>query len=210
MIIRCIPGGIFLTNCYIIGDEATNEAILIDPGEHIDDILMEVEKSGLEIKKIVNTHTHIDHVAGAVEAKNALGVGFYIHPEEEPVLQALPESAMRFPQFGEVSVPEVEGYIEEGDEIEIGNLSAKVLHTPGHTWGSICLVIDDQVISGDTLFAGSIGRTDLWGGDYGAIMASIRERLMPLNLQLPVCPGHGPMTTIGDEKRHNPFLQDRA
>lgn len=207
MIIKCIPGGIFLTNCYIIGDDATNEAILIDPGEHIDDILMEVEKSGLEIKKIVNTHTHIDHVAGAVEAKNALGVGFYIHPEEEPVLQALPESAMRFPQFGEVSVPEVEGYIEEGDEIEIGNLRAKVLHTPGHTWGSICLVIDDQVISGDTLFAGSVGRVDLTGGtSMRELVRSIKTKLMVLPDTYIVHPGHGPSTTIGIERRSNPFL----
>jgi hydroxyacylglutathione hydrolase len=207
MIIKCIPGGIFLTNCYIIGDEATNEAILVDPGEQIDDILAEVEESGLEIKKIVNTHTHIDHVAGAVEAKNALGVGFYIHPEEEPVLQALPESAMRFPQFGEVSVPEVEGYIEEGDEIEIGNLRAKVLHTPGHTWGSICLVIEDQVISGDTLFAGSVGRVDLTGGtSMRELVRSIKTKLMALPDTYVVHPGHGPSTTIGLERRSNPFL----
>ncbi len=137
MIIKCIPGGIFLTNCYIIGDEATSEAILVDPGEQIDDILAGVEESGLEIKKIVNTHTHIDHVAGAVEAKKALGVGFYIHPEEEPVLQALPESAMRFPQFGEVSVPEIEGYIEEGDEIERSATSGHRCFTPRGTPGGV-------------------------------------------------------------------------
>ncbi|MGH7849965.1 MAG: MBL fold metallo-hydrolase [Thermodesulfobacteriota bacterium] len=207
MIIKCIPGGIFLTNCYIIGDEATSEAILVDPGEQIDDILAGVEESGLEITKIVNTHTHIDHVAGAVEAKEALGVGFYIHPEEEPVLQALPESAMRFPQFGEVSVPEIEGYIEEGDEIEIGNLRAKVLHTPGHTWGSICLVIDDQVISGDTLFAGSVGRVDLTGGtSMRELVRSIKTKLMVLPDSYIVHPGHGPSTTIGIERRSNPFL----
>ncbi len=207
MIIKCIPGGIFLTNCYIIGDEATSQAILIDPGEQIDEILAGVEESGLEIKKIVNTHTHIDHVAGAVEAKKVLGVGFYIHPEEEPVLQALPESAMRFPQFGEVSVPEIEGYIEEGDEIEIGNLRAKVLHTPGHTWGSICLVIDDHVISGDTLFAGSVGRVDLTGGtSMRELVRSIKTKLMVLPDSYIVHPGHGPSTTIGIERRSNPFL----
>jgi hydroxyacylglutathione hydrolase len=207
MIIKCIPGGIFLTNCYIIGDEETNEAILIDPGEQIDDILTEVEKSGLNITKIVNTHTHIDHVAGAEEVKKALGVGFYIHPEEEPVLRALPESAMRFPQFGDVTVPEIEGYIEEGDEIEIGNLRAKVLHTPGHTWGSICLLIDDQVISGDTLFAGSVGRVDLTGGtSMRELVRSIKTKLMALPDSYDVHPGHGPSTTIGIERRSNPFL----
>lgn len=207
MIIKCIPGGIFLTNCYIVGDEETNEAILIDPGEHIDDILAEVERSGLTITKIVNTHTHIDHVAGAEAAKKALGVGFYIHPEEEPVLQALPESAMRFPQFGDVEVPEIEGYIEEGDEIEIGNLRAKVLHTPGHTWGSICLLIDDQIISGDTLFAGSVGRVDLTGGtSMRELVRSIKTKLMVLPDTYDVHPGHGPSTTIGIERRLNPFL----
>ena len=207
MIIRCIPGGMFLTNCYIIGDEETNKAILIDPGEQIEDILTEVERSGLDITKIVNTHTHIDHVAGAVEAINALGVGFYIHPEEEPVLQALPESAMRFPQFGDVSAPQIEGYIEEGDEVEIGNLRAKVLHTPGHTWGSVCLVIGDQVISGDTLFAGSVGRVDLTGGtSMRELVRSIKTKLMVLPDSFVVHPGHGPSTTIGIERRSNPFL----
>ncbi len=207
MIIKCIPGGMFLTNCYIIGDEETNKAILIDPGEQIEEILTEVERSGLDITKIVNTHTHIDHVAGAVEAINALGVGFYIHPEEEPVLQALPESAMRFPQFGDVSAPRIEGYIEEGDEVEIGNLRAKVLHTPGHTWGSVCLVIGDQVISGDTLFAGSVGRVDLTGGtSMRELVRSIKTKLMVLPDSFVVHPGHGPSTTIGIERRSNPFL----
>ncbi|MGD9652255.1 MAG: MBL fold metallo-hydrolase [Candidatus Dadabacteria bacterium] len=207
MILRCIPGGIFLTNCYILGDEKTNEGILIDPGEQIDDILREVEKSGLNITKIVNTHTHIDHVAGAEVAKKALGVGFYIHPEEVPVLEALPEAAMRFPQFGDVEVPEVEGFVEEGDEVEIGGLRAKVLHTPGHTWGSICLVIDDVVISGDTLFAGSVGRVDLTGGTSMAeLVGSIKAKLMPLPDSFKVYPGHGPSTTIEIERKSNPFI----
>ena len=207
MILRCIPGGIFLTNCYILGDEKTNEGILIDPGEQIDDIMREVKKSGLKITKIVNTHTHIDHVAGAEAAKKALGVGFYIHPEEVPVLELLPESAQRFPQFGDVEVPEVEGFVEEGDEVEIGGLRAKVLHTPGHTWGSIGLVIGDVVISGDTLFAGSVGRVDLTGGTSMAeLVGSIKSKLMPLPDSYKVYPGHGPATTIGIEKKSNPFI----
>jgi len=207
MIIKCIPGGIFLTNSYIVGDEDTNEGILIDPGEQVDEVLSEIEKSGLKITKIVNTHTHIDHVVGVQKAKEALGVKFYLHPEEEPVLQALPESAMRFPQFGEVEIPEIDGYIEEGDEIEIGSLKAKVLHTPGHTWGSICLVIDDQVISGDTLFAGSVGRVDLTGGtSMRDLVGSIKAKLMALPDSYAVHPGHGPETTIGIERRSNPFI----
>ncbi len=207
MIIKCIPGGIFLTNCYILGDEETNEGILIDPGEQMDEILSEVRNSGLKITKIVNTHTHIDHVAGVQQAKEELGVPFYLPPEDEPVLQALPEAAARFPQFGNVRVPKIDVYIEEGDEIEIGNLKAKVLHTPGHSWGSVCFVIDDHVFSGDTLFAGSVGRVDLTGGtSMRELVGSIKSKLMPLPDSYNVYPGHGPFTTIGIERRSNPFI----
>ena len=207
MIIQCIPGGMFLTNCYILGDEKTNEGILIDPGEQMDDIMEAVRKSGLKITKIVNAHTHIDHVAGVQQAKDELGVGFYLHPEEEPVLEALPEAAQRYPQFGNVKVPEIEGYLEEGDEVEIGSLKARVLHTPGHTWGSICLVIGDQVISGDTLFAGSVGRVDLTGGtSMRELVGSIKAKLMSLPDSYNVQPGYGPATTKGIERRSNPFI----
>lgn len=207
MILKCIPGGVFLTNCYIVGDEETNEGILIDPGEQMDEILSEIKDTGLKITKIVNTHTHIDHVAGVQQAKEELGVPFYLHPEEEPVLEALPESAARYPQFGRVRVPKVDVYIEEGDEIEIGNLKAKVLHTPGHTWGSVCFVIDNHVISGDTLFAGSVGRVDLTGGtSMRELVGSIKSKLMSLPDSYNVYPGHGPFTTIGIERRSNPFI----
>ena len=206
MIIKCIPGGMFLSNCYILGDEDANEAILIDPGEQVDEALKYIEESGINITKIVNTHTHLDHVVGVQLAKEVLGVGFYLHPEEEPVLKALPESAQRF-QFGEVQVPQIDGYYEEGDEIEIGSLKAKVLHTPGHTWGSICFVIEDQVISGDTLFAGSVGRVDLTGGtSMRELVGSIKAKLMALPDSYVVHPGHGPSTTIGIERRSNPFI----
>ena len=195
MIIKCIPGGIFITNCYIIGDEDSKDAILVDPGEQLSEIFEQIDSSGLNITKIVNTHTHIDHAVGVEEAKQALGVGFYIHPEEEPVLKVLPEAAMRFPQFGEVHVPDIDGYVEEGDEIEIGKYRAKVLHTPGHTWGSICLLIDDHVFSGDTLFAGSVGRVDLTGGtSMRELVGSIKAKLMPLPDSYNVYPGHGPAT----------------
>ncbi|MEM7008711.1 MAG: MBL fold metallo-hydrolase [Thermodesulfobacteriota bacterium] len=207
MILKCIPGGIFVTNCYIIGDEETNEGILIDPGQQMDEIMSEVKNSGLNINKIVNTHTHIDHAAGVQRAKDELGVPFYLHPEDEPVLEFLPEAAARYPQFGDVKVPKIDVYIEEGDEIEIGNLRAKVLHTPGHSWGSVCFVIDDHVISGDTLFAGSVGRVDLTGGtSMRELVGSIKTKLMSLPDSYNVYPGHGPFTTIGVERRSNPFI----
>lgn len=207
MIIRCIAGGSFLTNTYIIADEESKTGILIDPGSQVDEVLEEIEELGLTIDKIVNTHTHIDHAAGVQQAKEALSAKFYIHPKELAVLKLLPESARRYPEFGDVEVPEVDGYLEEGDTVDIGSYQAKVLHVPGHTWGSICLVIDEHVISGDTLFAGSVGRVDLAGGtSMEELIGSINRKLMTLPPEYKVYPGHGPVTKIGIEKRTNPFL----
>lgn len=210
MFIKCVAGGLFLTNCYIIGDEETKEAVLIDPGEQVDDILREVKNSGMNIKSIVNTHTHIDHVAGVAEVKKQLNVPFYIHRKEQPVLDLLPESAKRFPQFGDVEVPEVDDYLEEGDSVEIGKLKAEILLVPGHTWGSICLLFRENecVISGDTLFAGSVGRVDLTGGSsMEELIGQIKEKLINLPGSYNVLPGHGPTTTIETEKRTNPFIR---
>ncbi len=207
IIIKCITGGSFLTNSYIIGDPDSKDAILIDPGSQVREVLEEIDNSGLNVQKIINTHAHIDHAAGVEDAKQALDAEFYLHPEEEPVLKALPESAMRFPEFSGVKVPKIDKFIEEGDEIEIGSLKAKVIHTPGHTFGSICLLIDDHVISGDTLFAGSVGRVDLTGGtSMNELVRSIKTKLMILPESYNVYPGHGPYTTIGIEKKSNPFI----
>ncbi|MDA2919185.1 MBL fold metallo-hydrolase [Desulfobacterota bacterium AH_259_B03_O07] len=207
IIIKCIPGGSFLTNSYIIGDPDSNDAILIDPGSQVREVLEEIDNSGLNVQKIINTHAHIDHAAGVEDAKQALDAEFYLHPEEEPVLKALPESAMRFPEFSGVKVPKIDKFIEEDDEIEIGSFKARVIHTPGHTFGSICLLIDDHVISGDTLFAGSVGRVDLTGGtSMNELVRSIKTKLMILPESYNVYPGHGPYTTIGIEKKSNPFI----
>ncbi len=207
MIIKCIPGGSFLTNSYIIADEETKEGILVDPGSQVEEVIEEIESLGLTVDKIVNTHAHIDHAAGVEDAKKALGAEFYLHPEEEPVLQALPESAMRFPEFRGVKVPKIDRYIQEGDEIQIGRYKAKVIHTPGHTWGSICLLVDNHLFSGDTLFAGSVGRVDLTGGtSMRQLVHSIKTKLMVLPPSNKVYPGHGPFTTIETEKRTNPFI----
>ena len=207
MIIQCIPGGMFLENCYIVGDEASNEGILIDPGEQIDEILEQVKKSGLNITKIVNTHNHLDHVAGVEIAKKALGIPYYIHKKDQPVLDALPEACQRWPQFSDIIKPDVEGYVEEGDIIEIGGLKVEVLLVPGHSWGHICLVIDDIIIAGDTLFAGSVGRVDLTGGtSMEELLGSIKSKLFVLPDSYNVLPGHGPATTIGIEKKSNPFF----
>ena len=209
MIIRCIPGGSFLTNTYILADEDSKTGILIDPGSQVAEVLEEIENLELKIDRIVNTHTHIDHAAGVQEAKDALSAKFCIHPKEVPVLELLPQSAMRFPEFGDVEVPEVDEFLEEGDIVQIGEHEAKVLHVPGHTWGSICLVIEDEemVISGDTLFAGSVGRVDLTGGtSMEELVGSINKKLLTLPPHYKVLPGHGPVTKIAIEKQTNPFL----
>lgn len=197
----------FLTNCYILGDENSGEGVLIDPGEQIVEIMAEIERTGLKITRIINTHTHIDHVAGVQAAKNILGVPFSIHEKEQPVLDILPEACQRYPEFGNVEKPEVEEYVEEGGKISIGGLEAEVLLVPGHTWGSICLVVDDVIISGDTLFAGSVGRVDLTGGTtMEELVDSIRENLLVYPDTHRVLSGHGPETTIGIERESNPFL----
>lgn len=207
MIIKCIPGGMFVENCYIVGDEETNEGILVDPGEQIEEILSEVDKSGLKITKIVNTHNHLDHVAGVEIAKQKLGIPFFIHKKDQPVLDLLPEACQRWPQYSYVVKPEVEGYVEEGVKIDIGSLTADVLLVPGHSWGHICLVIEDNIIAGDTLFAGSVGRVDLTGGtSMEELLGSIQAKLFTLPDNYNVFPGHGPSTTIGIEKQSNPFF----
>lgn len=208
MIITCIPGGIFMENCYIIGDENTNEAILVDPGEQIDEIREEVNKSGLKITKIVNTHTHLDHVAGVQTFKEELGIPFLIHKEDQPVLDALPEATKRYPGFEFVKKPEVDDYVEEGDTLEIGNLKGEIIHVPGHSWGHICFVFDGHIIAGDTVFAGSVGRVDLTGGTtMEELTGSIQKKLLVLPENYQIYPGHGPATTVGVEKQSNPFLQ---
>lgn len=207
MIIKCVAGGTFITNSYIIGDEETKEGILMDPGSQVREVIDEITKLGLNVKRIINTHAHIDHAAGVEDAKQLLDAEFYLHPLEEPVLKALPESALRFPEFSGVKVPTIDKFIEEGDEINIGNYTGKIIHTPGHTWGSICLIFENHVFSGDTLFAGSVGRVDLTGGtSMRDLVGSIKKKLMILPLSYNVYPGHGPFTTIGIEKESNPFI----
>lgn len=210
MIIECIEGGAFLTNCYIIADEESKEGIIVDPGSQVNEVLEVVENLGLKIDKIVNTHAHIDHASGVQQAKDATGAKFYLHKKEKPVLDSMPESALRFgglPEFEGVVVPEIDEFIDEGDVIKIGKYKAEVLHVPGHTWGSICLIINGHIISGDTLFAGSVGRVDLTGGtSMQELVGSINRKLMVYPPESRVYPGHGPVTTIEIEKRSNPFL----
>ena len=209
MILETFPVGMLRCNCTILGDETTREAIVVDPGENVPEILTRLAAHKLTLKQIIITHGHIDHVGGAVRLKRVTGAPIFLNQYD------LPQLAMMEVQAGWLGVetPEVappDASAEDGTRVGLPNLSAEVLHTPGHTEGSICLYFAPHqlLIAGDTLFAGSIGRTDLPGGDGRKIIRSIRERLLTLPDQTKVIPGHGYDTTIAEERESNPFLQD--
>jgi glyoxylase-like metal-dependent hydrolase (beta-lactamase superfamily II) len=207
MIHEILPVGPLQCNCSVIADENTREAMVIDPGDDIDDILNIISKHRLTVKQIVITHAHIDHVGGAMKLKKATDAPILLNQNDSALLKMLDVQAawigMATP--GPVQIDQSLG---NGDKVTAGSLSADVLHTPGHTQGSICLYFapEKKLIAGDTLFAGSIGRTDLPGGSYKKIIESLHERVLTLPDETIVVPGHGELTTIGRERDSNPFL----
>jgi hydroxyacylglutathione hydrolase len=208
MILETFPVGPLRCNCTILGDEVTHEAMVVDPGDNIPEILSRLQKHGLTLRQIVVTHAHIDHVGGAARLRKLTGAPVVMNQQD---LELLGMMEMQAGWLG-VPTPEVappDASAEDGSAIGLPALPAQVLHTPGHTQGSICLFFPDQhlLIAGDTLFAGSIGRTDLPGGNGQQILRSLRERLLVLPESTRVLPGHGPETTIGEERQSNPFLQ---
>ena len=207
MIHEIIPVGPLQCNCSILGDESTHEGMVIDPGDNIDEIVALIQKHNLQIKKIVVTHAHIDHVGGAMKLKKITGAPVLLNQNDLALLKMLDVQAawIGVAPPGDVHVDENPS---SGDSIQSGSLKAQVLHTPGHTEGSICLYFepDKKLIAGDTLFAGSIGRTDLPGGSYKKILNSLHETVLALPDDTVVVPGHGPLTTIGNERETNPFL----
>ncbi|MFC1553137.1 MBL fold metallo-hydrolase [candidate division KSB1 bacterium] len=205
MEINVIEVSPFLTNCFIVSCEKTQKGIVIDPGDEVDMIIDEIEKKKIIVEKIVNTHGHIDHAGGIKELQQRLDIPFFLHKDDLPYINHLNEIADMY-GMKILGIPEVNGYLKEGEEITIGDGSLRVIHTPGHTPGGVCLMDEEVLFSGDTLFRGSIGRTDLPGGDYDVLIRSIKEKLMVLDEELTVHTGHGPSTTIGFEKHNNPFL----
>ncbi|MEM2936373.1 MAG: MBL fold metallo-hydrolase [Candidatus Bathyarchaeia archaeon] len=209
MIRKRLTVGILSTNCYIVGCPQTKEAIIIDPGfdrrEGAERVLKEVDQRNLRVQYIVNTHGHPDHVAGNGVVKEATGAPILIHGEDAPMLTDTAENLSGLFGFQMVSPP-ADKTLQDNDVIKIGEVVLRVLHTPGHSRGSICLLGEDVVFTGDTLFAGSIGRTDLPGSSRQEILRSLRNRLMPLPDHLRIYPGHGLSSTMGREKRFNPYL----
>jgi hydroxyacylglutathione hydrolase len=197
-------------NCYLIGDPLTREAMVLDPGDDGGRIEKAIARHDLTVIAIVATHAHFDHIMAAEVLRAATGAPFYLHLSDLDLLQWLPASLEMFLGMqNPPPAPEVDNKLNDGDELKVGEHSLQVIHTPGHSPGSICLLTgtdqDRTLFSGDTLFAMSVGRADLPGGDQDALLSSIRERLFPLG-EMPVYPGHGPATTLDRERVNNPFV----
>ncbi len=204
--VRGLLVGLFEENCWVIGNKRTREAICIDPGEQADDILHMASEMGVTIKLIANSHAHLDHILGVPGIQAKTGARFLLHEQDLEIARGVVESARLFGL--EVDpVPDPDSFVREGDTVEVAGLALQVFHTPGHTRGSVCYYSDQVLFSGDTLFRGSIGRTDLPGGDYKQEMASIVDKLLKLPDETIVLPGHMQQTTIATEREMNPFVQ---
>jgi hydroxyacylglutathione hydrolase len=207
MIHEILPVGPLRCNCSIIADQTTRVAMVIDPGDEIEDILARLRKHNLQVKQIVITHAHIDHVGGAMKLRAATGAPILLNQNDYALLKMLDVQAawIGVPAPGHI---EIDRSVTTGESVSAGSHTAQILHTPGHTEGSICLYFeaDKKLIAGDTLFAGSIGRTDLPGGSMQKIMRSLNDTVLSLPDDTVVVPGHGELTTIGEERETNPFL----
>jgi len=207
MIHEIFPVGPLQCNCSVIGDEQTREAMVIDPGDDVEDVMAIVQRHGLTVKQIVITHAHIDHIGGATTLKRLTAAPILLNQNDDTLLKMLGVQAAWIGMQQPEKVT-IDASLGQGDKVSAGSLTADVLHTPGHTEGSICLYFapEKKLIAGDTLFAGSIGRTDLPGGSYEKIMQSLQGPVLALPDETIVVPGHGPLTTIGQERETNPFL----
>mgnify|MGYP000209305247 FL=1 len=206
MILQTLTVGLIQTNCYIVGCEQTKEGVIIDPGGHPERILRAVREAGLTVRYVLNTHCHFDHMAANADVVAATGAPLAIHPEERPILESRGGAAWFGVPISPSPPPDLE--LVDGQTLEVGMLRLHVLHTPGHSPGSVTFYLPDQGVAfdGDVLFAMGVGRTDLPGGDWDTLMRSIGDVLFALPDETVLYPGHGPKTTVGQEKRFNPWL----
>jgi hydroxyacylglutathione hydrolase len=215
LIHEILPVGLLQCNCHILGDPETGEALVVDPGDEIGHVQELLQRHGLKVCAIVSTHAHIDHVGGLARLQKETGAPVLLHAADADLYAALPEQA-RWIGMPPPEQTRIDGFLSDGEVLRWGRLQATVLHTPGHSPGSVCLLVPAEtagvlevprLLAGDTLFAGSVGRTDLWGGSFQQLMRSLREKILVLPDHTRVYPGHGPATTLGVERETNPFLQ---
>ena len=205
MVVRCFTGGAFGENAYLLSCVGTGEAIVVDPGAAVGELLDTAEESGVRVVSIVLTHAHLDHVDGVAEAKRRTDAPVYLHPDDAELYRAAPLQAEWFGVTIETPPP-ADRPLAEGGRVTFGECELEVRHAPGHAPGHVVLVAESFAMVGDCVFAGSIGRTDLPGGDFQTLMRSIRTRILTLPAETILYPGHGPETTVGHERATNPFL----
>lgn len=205
MIVKTYELGYFQTNCYLVIDEETNEAFCLDPGGDAYEIIEDLKSMNIELKYIILTHGHGDHIAGVYKLKEETGAEVIAHKGDEYLIKG--GTIELIPIFANMKLFDVDRYVKQDDILEVGNLKLKVLETPGHTPGGISILVNDFVFTGDALFRGSIGRTDFPNGNQEQLIKSIKEKLLVLDDKVKVYPGHGVYTTIGLEKRFNPFFR---
>jgi hydroxyacylglutathione hydrolase len=209
MIFERLVVGPLQCNCAILACEKTKEAVVIDPGDEATRIVSAIQSRGYDVKYLLHTHAHFDHIGATAELRKAVTAPVCLHKGDHEIFKNLPMQGQMFGmQFGEA--PEVEKFLEDNEVLKFGNQSLEVVHTPGHSPGGLCFKVsgdEEMLFSGDSLFQMSIGRTDLWGGNFELLIKSIKERVFSLEGEMPVHPGHGPSTRVGDEKRLNPFFK---
>lgn len=204
MLLERMEVGLFATNCYLVACPETKEAVIIDPGAEGDRILQRVQDLKLKVRYVLNTHAHIDHIGANEQLRKALRVPLLAHEADLPRYHSPQTGLALF--MGKVEVAPPDRFLREGDNLQVGTLQIRVLETPGHSPGGIILEINGALFVGDTLFAGSIGRTDFQGGSFPQLIQSIKDKILSYPDDTKVYPGHGPPTTVGDERRYNPFL----